>query len=69
MTKWNDGGLLPGRWRLTLAPQVTAPIASDLGLGLGTVEHGPPLVVELGTGLYTDFDFTLGTGVELWRAP
>jgi len=71
VTQVHGGGRLPGQYRMTLHHLASAPIADDLGLPGGTQvsigKPAPPLVMDLGPGLWSTFDFGLGTGSEVWR--
>lgn len=59
-TAFRRGGLLPGRYGLTLAEYPSHPIAADLGL---TPARCQDLV-----GIWMDFDFTMETGKVVWEA-
>lgn len=59
-TAFRRGGLLPGRYDLSLASYPSHPIAADLGL---TPERQQGLV-----GVWMDFDFTMETGKVVWEA-
>ena len=52
------GGLLPGRWRTTIADLASHPIASELGVAPGAET----------AGLWLDFDFTVERGRTLFEA-
>jgi hypothetical protein len=60
MTDWRGGGFLDEHV-LTIRECASHPIARDLGLPSGPIETG--------FGFWADFDFEIGNGKELWRAP
>jgi hypothetical protein len=64
VTGFRSGGILPGQFELTAASFSSHPIARDMGLrdaGAGAMP------VEL--GFFVDFDFNIGLGKAVWRAP
>lgn len=60
LTAWRGGGFLDEHV-LTIRACASHPIARDLGLPSGPIETG--------FGFWADFDFDIGAGRELWRAP
>ncbi len=60
LTAWRGGGFLDEHV-LTIRPCASHPLARDLGLAAGPIETG--------FGFWADFDFQIGLGKELWRAP
>jgi hypothetical protein len=60
LTAWRGGGFLDEHV-LTIRECASHPIAKDLGLPSGPIETG--------FGFWADFDFDIGLGKELWRAP
>jgi hypothetical protein len=59
--QFRTAGELKGAYRVVLHNFDSCPIARDLGL---TAEGQPALAAW-----YTDFDFVMGNGREVWRAP
>jgi len=60
LTAWRGGGFLEEHV-LTIRDCASHPLARDLGLAPGPIETG--------FGFWADFDFDIGAGKELWRAP
>jgi hypothetical protein len=58
--RFGGGGLLPGRYQLTIQPLASHPIVSDLGLA------GPQLQASL--AFHVNYDFVMNEGVEVWKA-
>lgn len=59
-TAFRRGGLLPGRYDLSLAAYPSHPIAADMGI--------TPARCKSLLGVWMDFDFTMETGNVVWEA-
>ncbi len=61
LERFHRGGLLPGDFAVTIHPYQSHPIHADLGLASGILR---PLL-----SYWVEFDFSIGQGIELWKAP
>lgn len=60
MTKFHTGGLLHGKYKITIGDYNSHPVRSDLGISAETLE---PLM-----SYYVKFDFEIGNGSVIWQS-